>query len=203
MSRLEAAKSGTDDGNGSRPDGKYTRTWSTSGEIEYLRLGDNTRLRYLRTGFGEARLVIPKVVDAFTVYAVDLPGMGWSDIGPGASYTEQALRSAIVDFVNSLDLEDVTLAGESMGTTVALTPSTQLGDRVRRVLALNTYDYPKGLVASNSLRVIGCLRGRSSASADAMKPQKTHFHVEGRGFESDYPHKGDFHVQFQKLSRES
>jgi pimeloyl-ACP methyl ester carboxylesterase len=166
VSRPEVAEPGIDDGNGSRPDGTYTRTWSPSGDIEYLRLGDATRLRYLRTGSGEAtlvllhtvrtqldhfQLVIPKVVHAFTVYAVDLPGMGWSDIRPGASYAEPALRSAIVELVNSLDLEDVTLAGESMGATVALTASTQLEARVRRVLAVNTYDYPKGVGRANAV----------------------------------------------------
>jgi pimeloyl-ACP methyl ester carboxylesterase len=169
VSRLEVANSGTDDGNGYRPDGTYTRTWSPSGDIEHLRLGDATRLRYLRTGFGEAalvllhtvrtqldhfQLVIPKVVHAFMVYAVDLPGMGWSDIRPGASYTEPALRSAIVEFVDSLDLEDVTLVGESMGATVALTASAQLEERVRRVLALNTYDYPKGVGRANRVASI-------------------------------------------------
>ena len=74
--------------------------------------------------------MIPKIVHAFTVYAIDLPGMGWSDITPGASYTEPALRRAIVEFVKTLDLKDVTLAGESMGATVSLTAATELEDRV-------------------------------------------------------------------------
>ena len=80
--------------------------------------------------------------------------MGWSHIRPSASYTEPALRSAVVEFVNSLDLEDVTLAGESMGATVALTASMQLEDRVRRVIALNTYDYPKGVGRANAVASI-------------------------------------------------
>jgi pimeloyl-ACP methyl ester carboxylesterase len=36
--------------------------------------------------------VIPKLLDALTLYALDLPGMGWSDITAGASYTETATR---------------------------------------------------------------------------------------------------------------
>jgi pimeloyl-ACP methyl ester carboxylesterase len=100
------------------------------------------------------QLVIPKILQAFTVYALDLPGMGWSDITPGASYTEPALRRAIVEFVTTRDLKDITLAGESMGATVSLTAATELEDRVRRVVAFNTYDYPKGVARANRVAAI-------------------------------------------------
>jgi pimeloyl-ACP methyl ester carboxylesterase len=128
-------------GTDSRPDTDYTRTWSPSGEIQYATLADGTRLRYLKTGSGPTaltllhtvrtqldhfQLVIPKLLHACCVYAIDLPGMGWSDITPGASYTEPALRRAVVEFVTTLDLTDVILAGESMGATVSLTAATEL-----------------------------------------------------------------------------
>jgi pimeloyl-ACP methyl ester carboxylesterase len=148
----------------SGPDSDYTRTLSPSGEIEYTKLSDGTRLRYLKAGSGATALillhtvrtqldhfqfVIPKILHAFTVYAIDMPGMGWSDITPGASYTEPALRRAIVEFVKTLELKDVTLAGESMGATVSLTASSDLEDCVRRVVAFNTYDYSKGVGRAN------------------------------------------------------
>src|SRR5918994_4098576 len=146
-----------------RPDSGYTRTWSPSGEIEYATLVDGTRLRYVKAGSGPAlillhtvrtqldhfQLVIPKLVHAFTVFAIDMPGMGWSDITPGASYAEPALRSATVEFVKTLNLDDITLAGESMGATVSLTASTELEDRVRGVVAFNPYDYPQGVGRAN------------------------------------------------------
>jgi pimeloyl-ACP methyl ester carboxylesterase len=152
----------------SRPNSDYTRTWSPSGEIEFVALADGTRLRYLKAGSGPAlillhtvrtqldhfQLVIPKLVDAFTVFAIDMPGMGWSDIAPQASYAEPALRRAIVEFVKALDLDDVTLAGESMGATVSLTASTGLADRVRRIVAFNAYDYPEGVVRANHVASI-------------------------------------------------
>jgi pimeloyl-ACP methyl ester carboxylesterase len=150
-----------------RPDSGYTRTWSPSGEVEYAMLVDGTRLRYLKTGSGPTalillhtvrtqldhfQLVIPKLMPAYTVYAVDMPGMGWSDIIPSASYTEPALRRAVVEFVQKLGLADVILAGESMGATVSLTASTELG--VRRVVACNPYDYPKGVGRANRVASI-------------------------------------------------
>ncbi len=151
-----------------RPNSEYTRVWSPSGEIEFVALADGTRLRYLKAGSGPAlillhtvrtqldhfQFVIPKLVDAFTVFAVDMPGMGWSDIAPGASYAEPALRRAIVEFVKTLDLDDVTLAGESMGATVSLTASTELEDRVRRILAFNPYDYFEGVSRANRVASI-------------------------------------------------
>jgi pimeloyl-ACP methyl ester carboxylesterase len=132
-------------------------------------LEDGTRLRYLKTGSGPTalilvhtvrtqldhfQLVIPKLMQAYTVYAVDMPGMGWSDITPSASYTEPALRRALVEFVPKLGLTDVILAGESMGATVSLTASTELEGRVRRVVACNPYDYPKGVGRANRVASI-------------------------------------------------
>lgn len=156
-------------GTGSRPNSDYTRTWSPSGEIGYATLADRTRLRYLKTGSGATalillhtvrtqldhfQLVIPRIQHAFTVYAIDFPGMGWSDITPGARYTEPALRRAIVEFLTKLDIENATLAGESMGATVALTASTELEGRVRRVFAFNPYDYSRGVARANRVASI-------------------------------------------------
>ena len=135
------------------------RPGASAGKIDYVVLSGGARVRYLRVGKGPSlllmhtlrtqldhfQLVIPQITDAFTVYALDFPGMGWSDIVPGASFEEPALRTAVVRVVEELDLSDVTLAGESMGATLALTASLDLGGRVRRVVALNTYDFADGL----------------------------------------------------------
>jgi pimeloyl-ACP methyl ester carboxylesterase len=106
-------------------------------------------LHTVRTQLDHFQFVIPRILDAFTVYAIDFPGMGWSDIAPGASYTEPALRRAVVEFVTTLGIYDVVLAGESMGATVSLTASIELQDRARRVVAVNPYDYPQGVGRAN------------------------------------------------------
>lgn len=142
----------------------YTDTWTGGhGTVEYFARSDGSRLRYFTAGTGPALVlmhtirtqldyfqrVIPLLWDSFTVYAVDLPGMGWSDIVPGALYEEPQLRAAVVEFVTGLDLHDVTLAGESLGGALALQASIDLKDRVSRVVAFNSYDYPSGLERGN------------------------------------------------------
>jgi pimeloyl-ACP methyl ester carboxylesterase len=152
----------------------YTETWCKGGEIGNIELSGGARVRYLRVGGGPPLVlmhtvrtqldhfqrVVPLITDAFTAYAVDFPGMGWSDIVPGASYEEPALRAAVVRLVEDLDLSDLTLAGESMGATLSLTASVDLGDRVRRVVAFNTYDFADGLKRANLLArlVVGSVR---------------------------------------------
>jgi pimeloyl-ACP methyl ester carboxylesterase len=142
----------------------YTDTWTDGhGTIQYFTRSDGSRLRYFTAGSGPVLVlmhtirtqldyfhrVIPQLWDSFTVYALDLPGMGWSDIVPGARYEEPDLRAAVVEFVTGLDLHDVTLAGESLGGALALQSSIDLKDRVARVVALNSYDYPSGLERGN------------------------------------------------------
>ena len=142
----------------------YTDTWTDGhGTVGFFTRPDGSRLRYLTVGRGPALVlmhtirtqldyfhrVIPQLSDSFTVYALDLPGMGWSDIVPGARYEEPQLRSAVVDFVTGLDLRDVTLAGESLGGALSISASIDLKDRVSRVVAFNPYDYPSGLERGN------------------------------------------------------
>jgi pimeloyl-ACP methyl ester carboxylesterase len=142
----------------------YTDTWAEGhGTVQYFTRSDGSRLRYFTAGSGPTLVlihtvrtqldyfqrVIPQLWDAYTVYALDLPGMGWSDIVPGARYEEPELRAAVVEFVTGLDLHDVTLAGESLGGALALQASIDLKERVSRVVAFNSYDYPSGLERGN------------------------------------------------------
>jgi pimeloyl-ACP methyl ester carboxylesterase len=77
--------------------------------------------------------------------------MGYSEIVPGASYDEPAMRAGVERLLTELDLQDVTLVGESMGAVLALTAAADLPERVRRVVAVNTYDFPGGIARSSLL----------------------------------------------------
>src|SRR5207248_6610600 len=93
------------------------------GRLRYLTGGSGPPLVMLHTVRTQAehfRHVIPLVQQQYTVYALDLPGMGYSPIVPGASYQEPAMRAAVKKVITQLDLRDVTLLGESMGAVLAL-----------------------------------------------------------------------------------
>ncbi|MFF6786417.1 alpha/beta fold hydrolase [Streptomyces sp. NPDC012510] len=124
------------------------------GELRYLKAGTGAPLVLLHTVRTQAehfRHLIPLVSDHYTVYALDLPGMGYSEIVPGASYDEPAMRAGVERLLTELDLHDVTLAGESMGGVLALTTAADLPERVRRVVAVNTYDFRGGIARSSLL----------------------------------------------------
>jgi pimeloyl-ACP methyl ester carboxylesterase len=148
------------------PDTSYTKRWSNGrGDVRFFTRPDGSRLRYYTAGTGPPLVlihtvrtqldyfqrVIPRLWDHYTIYALDLPGMGWSDIVPGARYEEADLRAAVVEFASGLNLHGVTLAGESLGAALALSASIDLKDRVRQVVAFNSYDYPSGLERGNWL----------------------------------------------------
>jgi len=127
------------------------------GEISELKIDGKRTLRYLKAGNGEPLVllhtirtqldyfqdVIPTLSKHFTVYAIDLPGHGHSSIDKSADYDEPYFRSAAAAFIERLDLQNVTLAGESIGAVIALTVASQLPDRIKAVIASNTYDYDK------------------------------------------------------------
>ena len=146
----------------------YTSRWFPAA-AQFITLGNGgPKVRYLQVGRGPALVlmhtvrtqldlfqrVIPKLENDFTIYALDYPGFGWSEIVPKADYQEHTLRRHVLDFIEKLAISDVTLAGESMGATLALTIASELGNRARQVVAFNTYDYLPGLERANLLASI-------------------------------------------------
>lgn len=124
------------------------------GQLRYLKAGTGAPvvlLHTVRTQAEHFRLLIPLIADHYTIYALDLPGMGYSEIVPGASYDEPAMRAGVKRLLTELDLHDVTLLGESMGAVLALTTAADLPERVRRVVAVNAYDFRGGIARSGLL----------------------------------------------------
>jgi pimeloyl-ACP methyl ester carboxylesterase len=130
--------------------------WAPNIPIETVEVGGN-QLRYIKTGKGPALVllhtlrtqldlfekVIPELSKRFTVYALDYPGHGYSDI-PQARYDADFFVRAVEGFLDKLDLRDVTLAGVSIGGPIALVIAARHNPRVARVVAINPYDYAKG-----------------------------------------------------------
>lgn len=130
---------------------------SKIGQISELKIDGNRSIRYLKTGAGHPLIllhtirtqldyfagVIPQLAEHFTVYAMDLPGHGYASIDTQANYDEPYFRSAVMAFIEKLDLKEVTLVGESIGAVLALTVASQLPSRIKQVVSSNPYDYDK------------------------------------------------------------
>jgi pimeloyl-ACP methyl ester carboxylesterase len=126
-----------------------------NGEELIIKLTDGETVRVIKTGLGEPLLLvhtirtqieffsemIPFYAKNYTVYAVDLPGHGQSSINKTINYDEPYLRKSIIDLIYQLGLENITLVGESIGATLSLTVAATIPNKLKQVIAVNTYDY--------------------------------------------------------------
>jgi pimeloyl-ACP methyl ester carboxylesterase len=133
--------------------GEYTDQWSQD-KPKIIKLNNGFILRYLRTGNGPPLVLmhtirtqldyferlVPALKKHYEVYVLDLPGHGQSSILP-VEYTEELFRKSVSEFITKLDLQEVTLVGESIGGVLALTVATELPGKVTQVVSLNPYDY--------------------------------------------------------------
>jgi pimeloyl-ACP methyl ester carboxylesterase len=132
----------------------YTNIWNAGGDIKMADLA-SANIRYIDTGKGKPVLlihtlrtqldyfqkVIPHLKNNRRVIALDLPGHGYSSIPSGALFDEPFFRKTIIEFIEKLDLRELTIAGESIGGVLAVTVAVSLPDRVVRVISINPYDY--------------------------------------------------------------
>jgi pimeloyl-ACP methyl ester carboxylesterase len=112
--------------------------------LRYEKTGDGPPLvlmHTIRTQLEYFRSLAPVLAKSYTVYAIDLPGHGHSPIDPLARLDEPYFRQGVIGFIEKLNLTDVTLAGESIGGALALTVAAAIPQRVKRVFAINPYDY--------------------------------------------------------------
>jgi pimeloyl-ACP methyl ester carboxylesterase len=127
----------------------------TEAKPSLLKISDTLSIRFQKIGSGPPLLLIhtirtqleyfrslaPLLAGSHTVYAIDLPGHGHSPIDPSASFDEPYFRQAVIRFIEKLNLSDVTIVGESIGGALALTVAASLQQSVKRVYAINPYDY--------------------------------------------------------------
>ena len=133
-----------------------TLRWAPEIPIDYVDVG-GYRVRYIKAGQGPNLVllhtlrtqldlfekVVPELVKHLTVYALDYPGHGYSDI-PKSRYDADFFARSVEKFLDVLDLRDVTLSGVSIGGAISLILAGQRNPRIARVVAMNPYDYARG-----------------------------------------------------------
>ena len=77
----------------------------------------------------------------FTIYLVDLPGFGDSPINRNTNYTQDFFTNSIVQFIKSLNIKEITLAGESIGGVLPATVAVKIPKLIKKIFLFNPYDY--------------------------------------------------------------
>lgn len=140
-----------------RPTAPKTLYWAPKIRIQTTVIGGNT-IRYIKTGKGRTLVLlhtlrtqldifeklVPLLSGSFTVYALDYPGHGFSDI-PETDYDPDLFVKTVEGFFEKLDLKEITLAGISIGGVIPLIVAANHNPRVKRVIAINPYDYGHGM----------------------------------------------------------
>lgn len=87
------------------------------------------------------------------VVAPDLPGFGKSDKPANESaYSFEALRDAVIGFIETLDLQNITLVMHDWGASLGLTLPHSMPDRIRALVVMNSWlatgdrEMPNGVV---------------------------------------------------------
>ena len=139
-----------------RPEAPASLPWAPDIAIQYVDV-DGSRLRYIRAGDGPPLVllhtlrtqldifhkVFPELAGRYTVYAVDYPGHGWSEI-PEADFAPPLFTRAVSGFLDALDIDQAVLAGISIGGTIPLLLAAEEHPRIRGVVSINPYDYARG-----------------------------------------------------------
>jgi pimeloyl-ACP methyl ester carboxylesterase len=138
----------------SKPKAPERLAWAPQLPIEYVNIA-GVRVRYLKTGTGPALVLlhtlrtqldifetlVPYLAERFTIYAFDYPGHGWSEIVE-ADYAPEDFYRWSAAFLDSMHLDRATLAGVSIGGTIALVLAARRHPRIAGVISINPYDYP-------------------------------------------------------------
>jgi pimeloyl-ACP methyl ester carboxylesterase len=111
--------------------------------IRYIVAGQGPSLvlfHTLRTQLDIFQKVLPELAREFTVFAVDYPGHGWSDI-PQTDYTPEFFSRFGTSFLEALGIEDALLVGVSIGGSIPLLMAAEGNSRIRGIVSINPYDY--------------------------------------------------------------
>ena len=85
---------------------------------------------------------IPELSKRFSVYAVDLPGFGFSDKPLNFDYTSRGYAKFILNFLDAFHLDRAFLIGNSMGGQIALMTCLKYPKRIGGLVLIDSGGYP-------------------------------------------------------------
>lgn len=138
-----------------------------------IALGDGMRIRVVECGEPDAAAVffvhgwgcssylysrnLPAVAGAgFRAITVDLPGHGWSDLPGAGGYALASQRDRVIEIIDALGLDRLTLVGQSMGGRIAIDVAAATAGRVNGLALISSV----GLVKLHAERLTRIFRAR-------------------------------------------
>lgn len=128
-------------------------------EGKYFSTKDGSSLYYYNTGKGKTPMlflhtlrtqaefhhkVLPAFVKDYDCFLLDWAGHGRSSKNISIQYTAQYMISQIIEFIETKNLKNIVVVGESIGATSALALAALIPERIKSVYASNPYD--EGLI---------------------------------------------------------
>ena len=124
-------------------------------EIKKFKLTDGTYIRYKKIGKGKPILLLHTFRNRLeysdklgellksknTVYSIDLPGFGDSPINSKTIYDLNFFTNSIIEFIKSLKINNLRIAGESIGAVLSASVALRLPKQVKKIFMFNPYDY--------------------------------------------------------------
>ncbi len=124
-------------------------------EIKKFKINDGTYFRYKKIGRGKPILLLHTFRNRLeysdklgellkkknTVYSIDLPGFGDSPINSRTIYDLNFFTNNISNFIKKLNINNLTIAGESIGAVLSASISLRLPKQINKILMFNPYDY--------------------------------------------------------------
>ena len=132
---------------GSNPEvGKSVQTGAI--RTNYLEQGSGEPLVLLHgsgpgvSSYANWRLVLDSLAEHARVLAPDLAGFGYTEIPDDQEFTREAWLAQIVDFLDELGLDRVSVVGNSFGGSMALALAIAHPDRVEKLVLMGSVGVP-------------------------------------------------------------
>jgi len=149
---------------------------------------DGCRVRYLRAGAGPPlvlvhgllgysfswRYNIPALAQHRTVYALDLPGMGFSERKQGLDVSFRASASRLHRFMSAVGIGAAELVGSSHGGALAMVAASLDPDRIRQLVLVSPVNpwSSQGVLLTRVLSLLGAAAFRCVYSLVRIRGRK-------------------------------
>ncbi|MDB5695029.1 MAG: alpha/beta hydrolase fold protein [Sphingomonas bacterium] len=90
------------------------------------------------TAWANWRFTLPELAKTHRVIALDMLGFGYTDPAPDGNYTQKSWQAHLRGFLDALELDKVSLIGNSFGGAMSLALAAAAPDRVDKILLMGS-----------------------------------------------------------------